>query len=111
MTDGFASMGGESARLVFPDGAWEGPEGARFRLVLDMRTIEEESPRLMVGLRSSRPGAVSSRKMSTPGGDCGTLRYVMELERPAAEKSYHLLFVPGGGVRVRIERIKIERMR
>ena len=108
--DGFFAHGQKDARLEFPEGVWTGAKGAHFRFTLDMCTIQEKEPCWTIVLRNCTPLSNATALISTPAGDSGVQRYVMEFEKPDAAYSYSLLVRHGAGGRIRFEHVKIERI-
>ena len=109
-TDGFFEHGAGNARLVFPEGVWKGAKGTRFRFTLDMRTIQEQGPCWTIVLRNRKPLQNAVDRISTPAGDSGVQRYVIEFTKPDAAYTYYLLIREGSGGKVRFEHVKIERI-
>ena len=107
---GFYLMGPSDAKLMLPDGVWQGPKGAKFRFSVDIHTIQAESPSWTIVLRNTKPMANAHGRISTPGGDSGMLRYVIDLEKREADHAYCLLVREGGKGRIRFGRISIERL-
>ena len=108
--DGFVELGTGQARLVFPKGVWDGPKGTKFRFTLDMRTIQEKGPCWTIVLRNRTPLSNAVARISTPAGDSGVQRYVMEFAKPDAAYTYALLVREGTGGRIHFEHVKIERI-
>ena len=108
--DGFFEHGSGGTRLVFPEGVWKGAKGTRFRLTLDMRTIQEHEPCWTIVLRNPKPLRNATNRISTPPGDSGVQRYVIEFVKPNKAYSYFLLIRDGSGGKVRFERARIERI-
>ena len=108
--DGFFEHGAGNARLVFPEGVWKGAKGTRFRFTLDMRTIQEQAPCWTIVLRNRKPLQNAVDRISTPAGDSGVQRYVIEFTKPDAAYTYYLLIREGSGGKVRFEHVKIERI-
>ena len=125
--NGFFEHGTGNARLVFPEGVWKGAKGTRFRFTLDMRTIQEQGPCRFrftldmrtiqeqgpcwtIVLRNRKPLQNAVDRISTPAGDSGMQRYVIEFTKPDAAYTYYLLIREGSGGKVRFEHVKIERI-
>ena len=108
--DEFYSMGRADAYLMFPDGVWAGPKGTKFRFVADIHTVQGELPTWTIVLRNRHPLKNAHGRISTPEGDSGMLRYVVDFEKPAADHSYSLLVREGGEGKIRFGRVSIERM-
>ena len=106
----FYLMGPSDAKLMLPDGVWQGPKGAKFRFSADIHTIQAESPSWTIVLRNTNPLANAHGRISTPGGDSGMLRYVIDFEKREADHAYCLLVREGGKGRIRFGRISIERL-
>ena len=60
-------------------------------------------------LRNRKPLHNAVDRISTPVGDSGVQRYVIEFTKPDAAHTYFLLVREGAGGRVRFEHVKIER--
>ena len=108
--NGFFEHGTGNARLVFPEGVWKGAKGTRFRFTLDMHTIQEHAPCWTIVLRNRKPLHNAVDRISTPAGDSGVQRYVIEFTKPDAAYTYYLLVREGSGGKVRFEHVKIERI-
>ncbi|MBR2839129.1 MAG: hypothetical protein IKE55_10125, partial [Kiritimatiellae bacterium] len=109
--DGFFELErAAQARLVFPDGVWAGPKGARFRFTVDMQTIQGQGPCWTMVLRNRAPLENAVPRIATPPGDSGVQRYVLEFEKPNAAFTYALLVREGGAGRIGFRRVRIERL-
>lgn len=106
----FYRMDARNARLVLPKGIWDGPKGTRFRFVADIRTIQKSWPTWTIVLRNPTPIANAFGRISTPDGDTGTLRYVIDFAKTDAAYAYYLLVREGGEGKIRFEHIRIERL-
>ncbi|MBQ6340931.1 MAG: metallophosphoesterase [Kiritimatiellae bacterium] len=109
-TDGFYEHGTGNARLEFPADVWKGKKGTRFRFTLDMRTIQEHAPCWTIVLRNPTPLRNAADRISTPEGDSGVQRYVIEFAKDNAAYWYYLLIREGTGGKVRFEHVRIERI-
>ena len=108
--DGFHEHGTGYARLEFPADVWNGKKGTRFRFTLDMRTIQEQGRCWTIVLHNPNPFANAANRISTPAGDSGVQRYVIEFAKANADYKYYLLLREGAGGKVRFEHVKIERI-
>ena len=108
--DGFFEHGAGNARMVFPEGVWKGAKGTRFRFTLDMRTIQEQWACWTIVLRNRKPLQNAVDRISTPVGNSGVQRYVIEFAKPDAAYSCYLLIREGSGGKVRFEHVKIVRI-
>lgn len=106
----FCKMTSRYAWIVFPDGVWDGEKGSRFRLIIDIHTVQKEWPTWTFVLVNVHPWKYGTARVSTPTGDSGTLRYVMDLTKREASFVYHLLVREGGNGLIRFDRIRIERL-
>jgi hypothetical protein len=106
----FCKLDNHYAWFVFPKGVWDGEQGTRFRLVADIHTIQKSVPTWTLVLVNAQPWKYGSGRVCTPGGDSGTFRYVMDLSKKEASHVYHLLIREGGEGKLRIERIRLERL-
>ena len=75
-----------------------------------MRTIQEHEPCWTIVLRNPKPLRNATNRISTPPGDSGVQRYVIEFVKPNKAYSYFLLVRDGAGGKVRFERARIERI-
>jgi hypothetical protein len=99
-----------AARLEIPKEAWKGPAGTRFRLVVDMHTVQESDPTWTVVLRNPHPLKNASGRLSTLPGDSGMLRYVIDITKRADNYAYYLLIREGGAGKIRFGSIRVERL-
>lgn len=106
----FYEMDGRDARLVFPKCVWKGAKGAKFRFVADIHTVQENLPTWTMVLRNPKPLKNAMRRVSTPFGDSGMMRYVFDFEKSAENHDYYLLVREGCAGRIRFGRIRIERV-
>ena len=111
LKDGFYEMGDVDARLEFPRGAWKGAKGAKFRFVVDMHTIQEDScmRTWLIYLRNTGTHKPASGRISTLDGDSGSIRYVIDIEKGKASSSYYLLIRGEGVGRIKFDHVRIER--
>lgn len=107
----FYEMDGRDARLVFPKGVWEGEKGAKFRFIADIHTVQESLPAWTLVLRNPKPLKNATGRVSTPPGDSGMLRYVLEFEKIQSNHDYYLLVREGCAGKIRFGKIRIERVR
>ena len=49
-------------------------------------------------------------RISTPDGDSGPLRYVIDFTKTSADRAYYLLVREGGEGRIRFGHMRIERL-
>ena len=109
--DGFFALEhAAQARLVFPEGVWNGEKGTRFRFAVDMQTVQGEGPCWTMVLRNRTPLENAVPRIATPPGDSGVQRYVMEFTKPNAAFSYELLVREGGAGRIGFRHVRIERL-
>ena len=101
---------GAQARLVFPEGVWNGPKGARFRVTVDIHSTLEGGPSWTIVLRNRKPLVNAVPRIATPPGDSGVQRYVMEFAKADAAYTYTLLVREGGAGRIRFSHVRIERI-
>ena len=106
----FYQMDARSARLVFPKGIWKGQKGTRFRFVADIRTIQKSWPTWTIVLRNPTPLSNAFGRISTPDGDTGVLRYVIDFAKNNTDYAYYLLVREGGVGKIRFEHIRVERL-
>ena len=105
----YCKMTSHYAWVSFPEKVWDGDKGTKYRLVIDMHTIQKESPTWTMVLVNQQPWKYGSGRICTPGGDSGTFRYVIDFEKKEAFHVYHLLIREGGAGKLRIERLRLER--
>ena len=108
--DGFYEMGTGNARLVLPDGVWKGAKGTKFRFIADIHTIQEGSLSWTMVLRNPDPLKNANGRISTPDGDSGSIRYVIDIEKEKAAYWYYLLIREGGAGRIKFDHVRIERL-
>lgn len=99
--------------LMLPEGLFKGAAGTKFRVVLDMHTVQqEEGHRVLIDLRNAAEPRPATARISTPGGDSGSERYVIDFVKNAhhAADTYHLHFEWGIGARLRFDRVRIDRV-
>lgn len=106
----FYEVGKGAARLVIPESAWAGLAGTPFRLVVDMHTVQETVPTWTVVLRNPSPQRNASGRLSTPPGDTGMMRYVIDIKKISARHAYCLLFREGGAGKIRFGSVRVERL-
>ena len=109
LKDGFYKMGEGQSRLEFPDGVWKGGKGTKFRFVVDVHTIPEGKAWTMV-LRNPEPLKNANGRISTPRGDSGSLRYVIDFRKGDESYYYYLLVREGGVGKIRFDYVRIERI-
>ena len=100
---------GGNARLEFPKGTWEGEQGALFRLVMDLRSIQAEDSHWTIRLCEKTRPAFANLRICTPSGDSGFLRYVIEFRKPR-DADYFLLITEGAWGRFQIRYLRVERL-
>jgi hypothetical protein len=111
LKDGFYEMGeGGIARLEFPEGAWKGARGTKFRFIVDVHTLQEGPLTWTMVLRNPNPRKNAHGRITTPDGDSGSIRYVIDFEKEKAGFAYYLLVREGGAGRIRFDRVRIERL-
>jgi hypothetical protein len=108
--DGFYQMGEGNARLEFPKGVWKGKKGAKFRFIADIQTIQGEERSWTMVLRNPDPVRNANNRISTPTGDPGSLRYVVDIAKVNEAFSYYLLVREGGVGKIRFNYVRIERI-
>ena len=104
--------GAKGSRLELPKGVFAGPDGAKFRVVADMRTSQPPNAWLWgLWLVDGATGKPVTKRKGTPPGDSGNRRWVFELEKSKKINgdTYHLGFDWGTTSRVKFYRVKIER--
>ena len=109
-TGDFYEMDKGVARLEIPKEAWNGPKGTPFRLVVDMHTVQNTNPTWTVVLRNPNPVSNASGRLSTPPGDSGMLRYVIDIKKVADKHAYYLLIREGGIGKIRFGGVRVERL-
>ncbi len=108
-TDGFYGPVREGSWLKLPEGLFKGPKGTRFRMVLDMRTVQPEEGSLWsIKFQDPSSSVGASIRVPTPPGDSGAERYVMDLAKKTDAETFHVKFDWGAGGRVRFDRLRIE---
>ena len=111
--DGFyGPLGNGLVRMKLPEGLFKSPKGTGFRVIMDMRSAQPaEGTVLTLSLKDPNE-SLGLSTVSTPGGDSGNERYVLEFTRSAKnpEGTYDLTFRRGGKCKVRLDRIKVERL-
>jgi hypothetical protein len=112
--DGFHKpSGSKGSRLELPKGIFAGPAGAKFRVVVDMRTEQPKNAWLWgLWLVDGETGKPVTKRQGTPAGDSGDQRWVFELVKSEKLDSdtYHLGFDWGTTSRVKFNRVRIQRM-
>ena len=101
------------ARLLFPDAAklWAGPRKARFRLTIDMHTIQPEIKyRWFIALSNVAYPHYPFLRITTPPGDSGSHRIVVDFAKPRADHVYHLYVAQGDPGQIRFNYIKVEKL-
>lgn len=106
--DGFYVHDTHEARLILPDGVWDGPAGTKFRFTVDMRMVQPGGGQWTLVLRNPVPLQNANQRIATPKGDSGLQRYVIEFEKPKQEYSYYFLIREGTPGRLRFEHVSIE---
>lgn len=102
---------GGSARLIFPAGVWKGEaRKTRFRFTVDMQTVQKDGNRWTLVLRNPDPILHTHARISTPPGDSGVLRYVLEFAKINTNDNYYLLVREGGEGLIKFKSVKIERL-
>lgn len=99
--------------LLLPEGLFKGKKGTRFRAIIDMNTKQAEEGSLWsLSFQDPEAPVVASMYVPTPAGDSGNERYVLDLKKSSANASdtYHIYFVWGIGGRVKLNRVRIERL-
>ena len=102
-------MDARAARLVLPKEIWDGPKGTRFRFVADIRTVQSSWPTWTIVLRNPMPMSNAFGRISTPDGNSGSLRYVVDFAKANSSHAYYLLVREGGVGNIRFDRIRVER--
>lgn len=98
------------ARLLFPKGSWTGPAGTRFRFTVDLH-MKQPSPEKQwtIVLRNPEPLSNANVRISTPAGDSGPQRYVIEFAKKKDFFDYYLLIREGRSGLIRFNYVKIEK--
>ena len=99
--------------LKLPAGAFAGPAGTKFRLALDIRTIQPETGSTWsVRFQDPKKPFGASGRISTPGGDSGDERYLLELTKSERNDgdTYYVCFEWGATGRVRFDGVSLVRM-
>ena len=115
---GYAKGGSAATRLLAPkDGAkWKGvTKRAVLPISFGTSSVLVNGVETDTGLGGDQGWFAVQLKnaqgrISTPEGDSGMLRYVVDFEKPAADHSYSLLVREGGEGKIRFGRVSIERM-
>lgn len=101
------------ARLLFPDAEklWAGPRRARFRLTMDLHTIQlGPKYRWYLALSNIAYPHYPFQRLITPPGDAGLHRVVVEFGKPRADHVYHLFVAQGDPGQIRFDYIKVEKL-
>ena len=100
-----------SGFIELPDGLWKGPVGTKFRLVFDFETEQTASEGFTVNIREINGWGQPCYGLVTPGGKSGPLHFVFEfVKRKSDMPRYGLRFERGGGYRLKVNRIAVERI-
>ena len=102
-----------ASRLVFPDEEkiWAGPAGARVRFTIDMRTIVPgPNYRWSFYLRNTKQAFYAHHHITTPLGDSGMRRIVVEFEKKKPFHAYHLSVSYGYSGQLKVDHVKIEKL-
>lgn len=108
--DGYYDNQIPDTRLEFPESVWQGKEGARFRFTMDVRMKQSGERSWNMMFRNDNPSLIVSGRISTPPGDSGSIRYVVDLYKFGDFHNYYLLICEGSGGKIRFEYVKIERL-
>ena len=109
--DGFYKIeAGGAGRLEFPKGVWKGAKGAKFRFVADVHTLQDGPLTWTMVLRNPNPRKNAHGRITTPDGDSGSIRYVIDFEKEKAGFSYYLLVREGGAGRIKFDHVRVERL-
>ncbi len=100
-----------NARLEFPKKIWEGDAGSRFRFTVDMRMVQGDVFTWTVVLRNPQTGKNANIRVSTPPGESGLQRLVIEFVKKKAEHNYCLLIREGGKGKILFEHVKVEKLK
>ena len=106
--DFFRHPGGD-VRLEFPAGVWQGKAGTRFRLVLDIETIQQENCQWTMRLRCPRPAWSAQYRMWTLPGRQKKLRYVFDFRKKSDQGELYLHITESAWGRFKVHFVKIER--
>ena len=106
--NGFYCNTSFNSRLVFPEKVWEGKSGTRFRVTIDMHTIQHGNFAWTVVLRNPVPLANANDRISTLKGDPGMLRYVIDFVKAKDYFNYYLLIREGGSGKIKFDYVKVE---
>ena len=105
--DGWYEIATGDHRLVFPDGVWKGKR--HFRFTVDMETKQGDVSFWTIVLRNPSPERNANARISTPNGDSGRMRYVIEFDTKADDENFYLLVREGEKGKIRFNHVKIER--
>ncbi len=109
--DGWYVHDVRNARLEFPKKIWAGDAGSKFRFTVDMRMIQGGSFPWTVVLRNPQTGKNANIRISTPPGESGLIRLVIEFAKKKADHHYYLLIREGGKGKIRFEHVKVEKLK
>ena len=104
----FRHPGGE-ARIEFPPEAWKGNAGDRFRLVIDLETIQQKDWQWTLRLRNTRPAWPANYRMWTLPGKPGSVRYVIDFEKKSSAGTLNLQITESSWGQFRVNYMRIER--
>lgn len=110
LKNGFYIHDVENARLIFPENAWSGKAGSRYRFTIDMHTRQSGIRKWTLVLRNTACVSNARPRLYTQNGDLGVRRYVIEFVKPADDYSYYLLIREGDMGEIRFDYVKIERL-
>ena len=102
-----------SVLLKLPEGLFKSPKGTRFRATVDMRSIQpEEGTFMTITLKDPKEPLGVAVPTSSPGGDSGNERYVLEFTRrdKNPEGDYNIALARCANCRVKFIRVKVERL-
>ena len=110
--DGFYGPSKEAWNwLTLPKGIFAGPEKTKFRVTLDMQTVQPDKGlpfEINLLEPTDKPGV--GRRTLTPFGDSGADRYVLELVKTSEADTYYVNFFRGFDGRVKVNHVKVERV-
>ncbi|MDD4016802.1 MAG: metallophosphoesterase [Kiritimatiellae bacterium] len=110
LVDGYYEHITHEARLILPNGVWNGSAGTRFRFTIDMRMIQPGGGQWTLVLRNPTPMHNANQRIATPKGDSGLQRYVIEFVKPKDDYDYYFLVREGTPGRIRFESVMIEKI-
>ena len=108
--DGFFEHPGWNVRLEFPQGIWKGPAKTKFRFILDLETHQADDCQWSLRMRNSTPARNANRRIFTPAGKSGVMRYVIDFEKKKNDREFFLWITDAPAGKFKIHGIKIRRI-